>query len=111
VGCYWLPVDKFRVREIVDDDGNHLQAMPSVGGDARFRFAQPGDHLMTPFQCELCHFRNLTLRNPSFNRPEHQECLAHMRRGHLDTFWSRDPPTVEGHLREGARVEATTTML
>ena len=96
---------------MVDDDGNQLPALASSGEGARFRFARPGDHLMTPFQCELCHYRNLTQRNPSFNRPEHQECLAHMRRANLDAFWSREPPTVEGHLREGFRVEATADRL
>ena len=96
---------------MVDDDGNQLLALASSGEDARFRFARAEDHLMTPFQCELCHYRNLTQRNPSFNRTEHQECLAHMQRVNLDAFWSREPPTVEGHLREGFRVEAIAVKL
>jgi hypothetical protein len=29
------------------------------GEPGRFMTARAGDHLMTPFQCELCHFRNI----------------------------------------------------
>ncbi|KAL7555831.1 hypothetical protein ACA910_002516 [Epithemia clementina (nom. ined.)] len=29
-----------------------------------YKTAGPGDHLMTPYQCNLCHFRNLFHRNP-----------------------------------------------
>ena len=31
-----------------------------------------------------------------------------MRRTNLDAFWSREPATVKGNLREGIRVESTS---
>ena len=44
---------------------------------------------MQPFQCDLCWFRNLQLRNPVHN--SHKDCmlLAHIRRVNLDIIWSR----------------------
>lgn len=32
--------------------------------DHRFLRARDGDHLMVPFECDLCHFRNCCLRDP-----------------------------------------------
>ena len=29
-----------------------------------YKSARPGDHLMTSFQCQLCHFRNCFQRDP-----------------------------------------------
>ena len=56
----------------VDTDGNTVEE--EEGWEATeteknemqdwFMVARPGDHLMTPFQCETCHFRNITGRDP-----------------------------------------------
>ena len=106
--CYKIPDDRFRVRETIDDDGNQLVDLMGEEEHSRFQTARPGDHLLISFQCELCHFRNVTGRNPSFNRPEHHTCLLFMRRTNLDAFWSREPAMVKGNLREGIRVESTS---
>lgn len=60
---------------------------------------------MTPFQCELCHFRNIYGFDPSARSGIHQEALAFFRRANLDAFWSRAPSTVRGNLSEGKRGE------
>jgi hypothetical protein len=51
----------FPVRLPIDKEGNML-----VSEEDKFRFgeARPGDHLFCPFQCELCHFRNIQGRSP-----------------------------------------------
>jgi len=41
------------VRKQVDEDGN---VIVGKGDDIRFLTARKGDHLITPFQCPLCHF-------------------------------------------------------
>ena len=76
----------------------------------RFLQARPGDHLMVPFQCETCHFRNLTTNDPVVGHPGHQDCLLHIRRCNLDSFWSRESTTIRVHLREGLRVESTGSL-
>ena len=40
----------------LDDVGKILE---DSGGKKRFMGAKNGDHLMVPFQCKLCHFRNI----------------------------------------------------
>jgi hypothetical protein len=65
--------------------------------------ARAGDHLMTAFQCELCHFRNCFHRNP---RPENKQdwwTLQCMIRANVDAFWSKRASTVQGNLGEVRR--------
>ena len=47
-----------------------------------------GTHLMGPFQCDLCVFRNLYHRNPRQFRAD-EENLTIIRRMNLDAIWSR----------------------
>ena len=47
--------------------------------------ARHGDHLLFPFQCDLCYFRNLTNRDPG----QSVECvrlIVAIRRANLDAF-------------------------
>jgi hypothetical protein len=69
----------------------------------RFNFARAEDHLITPFQCELCHFRNVYSRNASQRISTDREALEFFRRASLDAFWSRATSTVHGNLTEGIR--------
>ena len=46
----------FPTCKLFDKDGELLDDHLD---ERRFNKARPGDHLMTPFQCELCHFRNI----------------------------------------------------
>jgi hypothetical protein len=66
----------------------------------RFAVAQPGDHLFCPFQCELCHFRNLQGRSPQLGSGllGDVELLKCLRRVNLDAFWSREPSMVSQNL-------------
>jgi hypothetical protein len=59
----------------------------------RFLVGRDGDHLMNPFQCELCHFRNIQGRNPNPHSKADQDFLEHFRRVSLDVFWSREEST------------------
>lgn len=61
--------------------------------------ARAGDHLLVPFQCDLCSFRNLTLRNPSDASPQDTFLLCCIRRANLDAVCGREPNTVNGTLR------------
>ena len=88
----------FPVRKLYDEDGELLDDHLD---ERRFNEARAGDHLMTPFQCELCHFRNIYHKNPSLMSPVHQEALDFFRRASLDAFWSRASSTEKGNLNEG----------
>ena len=81
-----------------------------VGGpeeESRYLQARNGDHLVTPFQCDLCHFRNLMQRDPVGGHPQDHRLLKMIRRANLDALWSREPSTVRGTLnmcRQGGRI-------
>lgn len=74
---------------------------------SRFMCARAGDHMMTPFQCETCHVRNMLGRNPRPDRARDEELKGMIRRATLDAFWSRESSTVASNLKEARRMERT----
>ena len=61
--CYTVPVGSpYPIRMATDEDGFENLA---EGDERRFRVARDGDFLPTPFQCDICHFRNIQGRDPS----------------------------------------------
>jgi hypothetical protein len=60
--CYKpLGHKKYPVMVQLDDDGEVIR---NPGDETLFMEARAGDHLMTQFQCETCHFRNIMGRDP-----------------------------------------------
>jgi hypothetical protein len=62
----------------------------------RHLYGRPGDHLVTPFQCDLCIFRLLKGRNPGTLDTEVMDCI---RQVNLDALWGRESGTVLGTRR------------
>lgn len=60
--------------------------------------ARDGDHLLVPFQCDLCIFCNLTFRNPLPDAPKDTLFLSCIRRINLDSVWGREAGTVNATL-------------
>jgi hypothetical protein len=98
-GSCYIPLEGDRFPFILpkDEESNLL-----VSEEDKFSFgeARPGDHLFCPFQCELCHFRNIQRRSPKtrtglLGDTELMKCL---RRVNLDAFWSREPSTIKQNL-------------
>jgi hypothetical protein len=84
--CYTpLKGDQFPVRLPKDEEGNML-----VSEEDKFRFgeARPGDNLFCPFQCELCHFRNIQGRSPIMGKGllGDMKLMKCLRRVNLDAF-------------------------
>lgn len=69
----------------------------------RYLEARDGDHLVTPFQCEICHVRNIIGRDPQYDLASDIRLIKLLRRASLDAFWSSEPKTVAGTLREARR--------
>ena len=65
--------------------------------------ARDGDHLLVPFQCDLCHFRNLTDRDPG-QLVENMRLIVATRLSNLNAFWAREPGTVAATKREGVKI-------
>ena len=100
--------DEFPVRQPKDVDGI-TQVID--GEEDRFQYGRNGDHLLLSFQCELCHFRNMEGRNPVVGNNLDDRVLMLIRRATLDSFWSREPATVKGTLRNGGRLEDIVAQL
>jgi hypothetical protein len=89
----------------MDEDGELLE---EENEDTRFQVARAGDHLMVPFQCELCHYRNIMKRDPDERLGSDFELLDTMRRANLDAFWNRETSTVGANLLQAIRMEKTS---
>ena len=61
--------------------------------DHQFLVGINGAHLMQPFQCDICWFRNLQDRFPSTKSYTDTKLLAYIRRVNLDLLWSRSQIT------------------
>lgn len=103
--CYKpLDQDEFPIAKPTDEDG--VVSMDSED-QARFIQARDGDFLLTPFQCDLCHFRNLLDSDPVGGLAQDVRLLKLIRRANLDALWSREPGTVSSTLllcRQGGRI-------
>ena len=69
----------------------------------RFKEGREGDHLLTPFQCDRCHFLNMQQRLPVEGRTVDDLLMMCIRRANLDALWSRERSTVAQNRREGVR--------
>jgi hypothetical protein len=67
-----------------------------IKDSGRHTYGRDGDHLITPFQCDLCIFRNLMNHNPL---PNDTLLLACIRQVNLDALWGREPSTVDSTKR------------
>jgi hypothetical protein len=79
--------------------------------ELRFLVARDGDNLVTPFQCDHCHFQNIMNREPLDGLASDVRLLKSIRRVNLDAFWSREPRTVKGVLDEAKRGLAIASSL
>eukprot|EP00980_Cylindrotheca_fusiformis_P023557 scaffold10595_cov116-Cylindrotheca_fusiformis.AAC.1 len=104
-GCYSVPPgNEFPIRRPVDEDGLENLA---PGDEHRFCRGRNGDFMMTPFQCDLCHFRNIQKRDPE-EHPGDDKLLRFIRQANLDAFWSRESSTVAANLSQARRLEEMT---
>ena len=65
----------------------------------KFKVARPGDHFITPFQCDKCIGRMLVGRTliPGDRKDDLLACC--IRRANLDALWSRETSTVLANTR------------
>jgi len=125
LGLYFplLPFSPWQLRftNLLDGLAQQLSSLPRAtlnwggGGGAgefmvqdeedekRFLMARDGDNLVTPFQCDHCHFMNIMKREPLDDLASDVRLMKCIRRVNLVAFWSREPGTVRGVLDEMKR--------
>ena len=100
-GCYRIEDDGiFPIRRPSDEEGF---AVVVEKDKHRFLQGREGDHLLTTFQCDLCHFRNLKGHSP-LDSYEDNQLLLFIRRANLDAFWARETGTVKNTRRDIASI-------
>ena len=52
-----------------------------------------------PFECDVCHFRNINKRDVDWNNEQDVRTLMYIRGATLDAMWSRTKGTVEGNMK------------
>ena len=92
------PLDRFPVRPDIPEDEKEFHEIDKADED-RYVLGRNGDHLMgVPFQCDLCHFRNMTGRDPIAHHKKDEYTMLCVRRANLDALWAREPGTVKSNL-------------
>ena len=66
-----------------------------VFNDMTHHWGSPGNHLMTKFQCDVYHFRNVQVRNPMSHKLEDDILKCAIGWSTLDAFCSRIPRAVK----------------
>jgi len=87
---------RFPRHEPVDEEGFNWKPDEEK---LRYTHGRDGDFLLTPFQCDLCVFRNLQKRNPAAGCLQDDMLLCCIRRVNLDAVWGRESTTVAATLR------------
>ena len=91
--CYTThPRNPFPIKLPLDEEGDLQIDERDLD---RFKTGRDGDHLITAFQCDLCHFRNIQGRDPREGNFQDESLLVFIRRANLDALWSREPATVQ----------------
>ena len=76
-----------------------------------YQKARDGDHLMgVPFECDLCHYRNMRKKDPDFGNSRDVYLLMVIRRANLDACWARASSTVSGNLKRAVRDNLETAV-
>ena len=84
-----------REQEVKDQEEDHFEEKWRDRIDVnKCMEARPGDHLLAPFECEICVFLKLKGRHPMQFRDEDRLLCETLRRANLDVFWSRERATV-----------------
>jgi hypothetical protein len=91
-----------RLSEDTDEGvGDEDRLQPSWGNRVQpaddFRVGRNGDHLLVPFECDLCIYKKLRKCYPHEDNPRNQVLEACIRQANLDAFWSRASSTVRAN--------------
>lgn len=83
--------DKMRIQEVWK---------PKHRKPTDYHIGRNGDHLISPFECDLCIFRKIRQTDPDKSKASDSLLLAVIRRANLDVLWSRATSTVNNNRRK-----------
>lgn len=107
--CYTSPNNnEFSIALLPEDEDGVI--MEDTKDEGRFLIGCNGDNLVTPFHCDLCHFRNMLNRDPVENLAQDVRLLKLIHRANLDMLQSRETKTMNNNLlscRQGTYIAAS----
>lgn len=59
--------------------------------------------MSVPFECDLCHYRNIRKTDPRWDSPQDWNLLTAIRRANIDACWARASSTVKANLRRSVK--------
>jgi len=74
-----------------------------------FLKARNGDHLLIPFECDVCIFHKLRNHFPIPSNPKDELLMHCIRRMNLDAFWSRSTSTVKANVNRAEKMIKLST--
>jgi len=77
-----------------DGDEWFSEIWKSQWDSTKYTCARIRDHMITPFECNLCIFVKLQHRYPIISYDKDRKLCACIRRMNLDVFWSRSSTTI-----------------
>jgi hypothetical protein len=101
--CYNVPSTiPFPMKMATYDEGFDQ----TLGRDEkRFKVGHNGDNLMCPFQCDVCHFRNIQKQDYCATNVKDKLLVRCIWRASLETFWARESSTVRANLHGAKKLE------
>ena len=89
--------DNYPIAKLATYEEDELDELDDEVEEKKFKHARNGNNFIVPFQCDLCHFRNIQGRNPGIQPQQDKTLLIGIRRAILDSFWSRATSTVKNN--------------
>jgi hypothetical protein len=88
-------MDRFPIASLCsyEEEDDEKEELKDAKEETKFRYARLGDNFMCPFQCNLCHYRNMKGCDPGENYKEDLKLMTGTRRAILDSFWGRAEAT------------------
>jgi RNAse (barnase) inhibitor barstar len=83
------------VKTLVTED---CEAVVRCLQDVRCMEGRNGDNILCPFQCHLCHFRNIKKRDLFARNLKDLNLVCGIGRANLDALWARRPGAVKSNL-------------
>ena len=97
-GCYRESPDNLFPRLQTVEPEDKKEVLLKETGLKRHQHGRNRDHLMdVPFECDLCHFRNMDKRDPVWESPKDMATMKVIRWVLLDVFWVREADKVSGN--------------
>jgi len=87
-----------------NDDSRFEERWKGRIDNMKYLEGRDGDHILAPFECEICIFIKLKGRYPQKGAEKDALLCDVLRRANLDVFWSRERATIANNVRNARKL-------